>query len=215
LDDIDELLADARSGIEAIGMMHAESVDAGALVIGMRPRIKSVLEHQRSVLDYLVRQVNAKHCPRPPQKPFYPMAREAKNFTAAFDSNMPRVRKHHPNVAHAFCAHQPFVPGQEWVGWLSVLVNANKHNELTPQTQEDYEEWRSAQGGSISGIAFEREGQAPTSDPTGFLGPGPWTRETITEWAFTTPKIAIGIALHKIQAGVEETVKDVRHAAGL
>lgn len=215
MDDIDELLEDARRGIDEIAEMHAESVDAGAIVRGMRPRIKSVLEHQRSALDYLVPRVNARYCKKRPKKPFYPMARDPQSFNAAFDTYLPGVRQAEPAIAYAFARHQPFQADHLWLKRLNKLVNHNKHNKLTQQTQRTDEQWRGATGVAVRGIRFVLGSNPPTFDPTGAIEGGPWTKETITEWAFVDPPVFVGIALNTIQRGVESTVEDVRQAAGL
>jgi hypothetical protein len=200
MEDIEELLEDARRGIEEIQRMHTESVAAGEIVPGMRARIKSVLEHQRSVLDYLVNQVNAKYCKKPPKN-------------RAFDVNMPGVRKLHPEIAAAFEVHQPHI--SEWLQWLHVLVNGNKHNQLTPQSQQTQDRWSSGNI-SVQGISFMVVGQEPTTDPREFFDvPTPWTKETITEWRFVKPSVPVVMALSLIQQGVGEVVRDVRQAAGL
>lgn len=218
MEDIDELLEDTWRGIDEIQRMHDESVAAGKIVTGMRPRIKSVLEHQRSVLDYLVQQVNAKYCKKPPKKTYYPMASKPGEFNAAFDRNMPGVRKAHPGIAEAFARYQPYEPsvdGTDWLRWLTTLVNGNKHNQLTPQTQQTDDLWRQPDGGTVSGIAFVREGEEPTTDPTGFIGPGPWARETIFRWAFVKPGVSVVGALVAIQGNVAQAVKDIRQATDL
>ncbi len=215
MDDIDELLADGRDSLNELIRMHAESMEAGGVVPGMRPRIKSVLEHQRSVLDYLVAHVNARYCKKPPKKPIYPMAWTPDKFNAAFDANMPGVRKAHPPIAEAFARHQPFRADRQWMKWLSRLVNHNKHSKLTQQMQRTDEQYRGASGTTVRGITFVLGSNPPTSDPTGAIEGGPWTKETITEWAFVDPPVFVGIALNAIQRGVETAVEDVRQAAGL
>jgi hypothetical protein len=218
MEDIDELLEDACRGIDEIQRMHDESVAAGKIVSGMRARIKSVLEHQRSVLDYLVRQVNGKYCKKPPKKSYYPLGSKPEEFNAAFDRNMPGVRKAHPEIAEAFARYQPYIPGPDgtdWLRWLTALVNGNKHNQLTPQTQQTDDLWRHPDGGAVSGIAFVREGEEPTTDPTGFFGPCPWTKETIFRWAFVKPDISVMGALLAIQGNVVQAAKDIRQAADL
>lgn len=222
MDDIDELLADALRGINEVAVMHAESMETGEIVRGMRPRIKSILEHQRSALDYLVQQVNATHPPTKKvrkKKAYYPVARKPEHCEGACEANMPGLITNHPAIARAFAAHQPFVPSEQWLGWLMELVNANKHSELTRPQQRTTEIWRGPRGNAVRGITFMREGDPPeaaTTDPTGFIDAGgPWVKHDITEWAFVRPNVFVGIALHAIQSGVKMTVEDVRQAAGL
>jgi hypothetical protein len=215
MDDIDELFADARDSLNELIRMHAESMEAGEVVPGMRPRIKSVLEHQRSALDYLVPRVNARYGKKPPRKPYYPMASKPGEFNAQFDRYMPEVRTAYPPIAEAFARHQPFRADCEWLKWLSKLVNPNKHSKLTQQTQRTDEQYRGASGVTVRGIRFVLGSNPPTFDPTGAIEGGPWTKETITEWAFVDPPVFVGIALNTIQRGVESTVEDVRQAAAL
>ncbi len=214
MDDIDELLDESRELLEVLGRMHAESMDDGELVRGMRPKIKSFLEHQRSALDYLVAQVNNKHCKKRPEKAFYPLAWEEDKFLEIFDREMPGVRVAEPQIAEAFAVHQPWVAPERWLKWLYALANPNKHIKLSRPKQRSFDQWRNEGGTTVQGIRFRREGQEPTMDPSGFIE-GAWTKETITEWSFDKPKVFLGIALHSILRGTEATIADVRQAAGL
>jgi hypothetical protein len=86
-----------------------------------------------------------------------------------------------------------------------------------PKARSEHNDVRvaAATGVTVRGIRFVLGSNPPTFDPTGAIEGGPWTKETITEWAFVDPPVFVGIALNTIQRGVESTVEDVRQAAGL
>jgi hypothetical protein len=216
MEDIVALIEDSRDLFGQIQELHRESVKAGQTVRTLKPRIKSLLEHQRSVLDYLVENINNAYATKSPRKAYYPVADKPEAFEGRFDKNLPGVRGACPEIAAAVERHQPFQPGKEWIDYLMTLVNDNKHRALSPQSQQQTEVWQNSKGGTVQGISFYgADSSRPTSDPTGFVGPGPWDKTVVTEWHFAKPPVSVLYALGLIQNGVEATILDVGTAANL
>lgn len=57
LDGAREVLAEAAEGIDRLRGLYDKSIRDNALPPGIRPKVKSILEHQRSALDYLAHEL--------------------------------------------------------------------------------------------------------------------------------------------------------------
>lgn len=126
-----------------VGRLHEDSLELDELVEPIRPRIKSILEHQRSSLDYLTVGVfDHLGTRRPPRKIYFPTAGNEAHLPRNFDANLPGVRLSYPEVFDAFAEHQPFRPEGVWLRWLAQLVNLNKHRALSLPTRQESEIWR-------------------------------------------------------------------------
>jgi hypothetical protein len=229
MEDVEELIEEARALLTKVGELSELSAAEGKPIRRIRVQIKSLLEHQRSILDYLVEVVNGHFKTSPPPKGkhvYYPFAWKPGSFEKVFDGCMPGVRLSHPEVAAAFARHQPLEPEGDWIQWLVELVNENKHRILSAQARIEFPEYRAPGGTSVKMLGnskFRRRGGpgepewVETQDPTGIIvGSGPWTRTTGVDWFFAKPSLMPATAiLASVQNGVEMTVADIRVAAGL
>ena len=102
MDQIDALLDDAGQVLAQI-----RSLNEGTLVSRetdvLAPKVKSVLEHQRSTLDYVANKLRKRYCPtpRPGERVYYPLAFKTSNVNTALDKNLPTLRQNEPHIARA------------------------------------------------------------------------------------------------------------------
>lgn len=136
IDDIMALLADARAAIgEAEHLHHAALTDA-SLRPAFRTKVKTILEHQRSALDYLAVGITHRYG-SPKGNIYYPLAQGSADFAAQMKLKMPGVETAAPTVAAAIRSFQPDQPGCEWIRELNQLAREQKHNRLTLQILRD------------------------------------------------------------------------------
>ena len=132
-EDIAALLADAQEQMEgSLPQLHDEALTNQSARQRFRARIKSVLEQQRSALDYLAVEVTARHG-TPKGLLYYPLAQDDANFSAEVDNKMPGVRAARPDIADVIKSWQPYKPAVEWLRQLNSLAREQKHNRLTLQ----------------------------------------------------------------------------------
>lgn len=136
LEDIAAVLDDAHEQISALQTLHDEALDKGAVRPRFRARIKSVLEQERSALDYLAVEITKRHG-TPKGRIYYPFAQSAQDFPKEMTRKMPGVAAAAPKVATAIEKWQPYQSGMDWLQDLNQLANEQKHNRLTLQLVRD------------------------------------------------------------------------------
>jgi hypothetical protein len=163
LDDIAAILDDAQEQTKALQALHDEALDKEAARPRFRARVKSVLEQERSALDYLAVEITNRYG-APKGLIYYPLAQNMYDFPAEIEKKMPGVAAAVPKVATAIEKWQPYQPGVE-LRDLNQLAREQKHNRLTLQLVRDTTWCRiteDATGASVEwyGLAF-RPGPSP------------------------------------------------------
>jgi hypothetical protein len=136
LEDAVALLNDARDQIGALQALHDEALDKEAARPRFRARVKSVLEQERSALDYLAVEITKLHG-TPKGLIYYPLAQSARDFPTVIESKMPGVAASAGKVAATIAKWQPYQLGVEWLRDLNQLAREQKHNRLTLQLVRD------------------------------------------------------------------------------
>jgi hypothetical protein len=162
LEDIAAILDDAREQTTALQELHDEALDKEAARPRFRARVKSVLEQERSALDYLAVEITKKYG-TPGGMIYYPLAVDAHNFASEIERKMPRVSATAPSVAAAIERWQPYQPGVDWLRDLNKLAREQKHNRLTLQLVRDTIKCRVTE--DATGAFVEWYGLAFRSDP--------------------------------------------------
>ena len=136
-EDIAALLADAKEQItRTLPQLHNEALANQDVRPRFRARIKSVLEQQRSALDYLAVEITNRYG-TPKGLIYYPLAQSDANFSFEMDHKMPGVRPARQDIESAIKKWQPYQPGMEWMRELNQLAREQKHNRLSLQTVRD------------------------------------------------------------------------------
>lgn len=218
MDHIDDLLEDTDEQLALVGRLSDEAAESGVQSRRFKPRIKNVLENQRSILDYLANAIHSQYGTATKAKIYYPFASKPQYFKGDMESRMPGVQKNRPDIAQAIKRHQPF--NQDWMVWLSKLRNEHGHVILTKHTRQDaVRTILHLPGGGTSII----EG-ATVIDPVSgkklhpsvlFKGHTGYTDVPIYDWQFPDPPVNAYATLFAMQYGLKKAVMDVRQTAGL
>jgi len=223
LDDIRDLLADNDEQLTLVGRIYAEGEESGIESRRLRPRIKNVVENQRSILDYLAHEVHQQHGIETKAKVYYPFASSSEKFAGDIDGRMPGVRKARPDIAEAIKRHQPF--NHDWMIWLNYLRNESGHRTLSKQrerkTTRTLLHLRGGGTSSIQDIGVIGSDGEPVHPSAVFSGVDSYTDVTVTVWTFdapsipSMPSIAAPTVLAMIEDGIRTAVADIAQAAGL
>jgi hypothetical protein len=171
LEDIAAILDDAREQVNALQALHDEALDKETARPRFRARVKSVLEQERSALDYLAVEITKVHGVSNGMI-YYPLAQSSQEFPSVMARKMPGVAVAAPAVATAIEKRQPYRPSGEWLRDLNRLAREQKHNRLTLQLVRDTIRCRvteDATGAFVEwhGLAFRPEPGATMIDSQG------------------------------------------------
>jgi hypothetical protein len=162
-EEVELLLDEARAQIADLVSLHDQALAEAAVRGRFKVRVKSVLENQRSALDYLAVGITTQFGTPKKGKIYYPLAKSDQVFPSIMNSTMPGVMQAAPEIADVIRACQPHTTRGEWLGRLNRLTREQKHNRLTAQlVQESYAGriTELATGAFIDwdGIRFDRDG---------------------------------------------------------
>jgi hypothetical protein len=217
-DDVQALLDDTDEQLALVGQIYAESAAKGEQSIRLKPRIKNVLENQRSVLDYLAHEIHSRHGTATKTKIYYPLAKAPEGFQRDIDQKMPGVRGSRPDIAGAIEGYQPF--NRDWLGWLLTLRNEHGHRVLTKHTRHDTVrtdmEFEGGRKVSMQDISVVDEAGNPLHPSAIFAHPLKASRDVpVIEWRFQDPPLPATLVLGLIQSGVKGAVESIAHVAAL
>jgi hypothetical protein len=226
VDDIDALLAEADEQMGPIRKAYAASLRAKEVAPGLQPKIKNVLENQRSALEYLAHAIVDQYGKKG-TRVYFPIVATAGDFSGRFDKNMQGVATARPDIRDAIEQRQPYWSGYEWIGHLATLTNENKHQKLTPQRRAEATRLTGGPGGGTIGTQGARigigEGAAIMIGQGAniqFASEGPVRshnieQTTLVDWLFADPSISALETLETIQQQLPTLIAEIRHVAGL
>lgn len=217
MDHIDDLLEDTDEQLALVRHLYEEASQTGTQSKRLKPRIKNVLENQRSILDYLANAIHSQYGTPAKAKIYYPFASKPEHFKGDMESRMPGVQKNRPDIAQAIERHQPF--NRDWMIWLSKLRNEHGHVILTKhqRTDEIRTDFHLPGGGrsSIQGATVV-DAQGNRLHPSVlFTGYTHYTDVPIISWCFPDPPYPADYTLMIIHHGLREAVDEIRQVAGL
>lgn len=92
-----------------------------------RPKVKSILEHLRSSLEYAAQDINSKLV-SPKQKLYFPYGNNEIEFEKSIKRNLPNLINQFPEIYIEIKKIQNFQSGNDWLVKLCNLTNVIKHN---------------------------------------------------------------------------------------
>lgn len=128
-DDIAALLDEAQEQIEGLSGAHDAALTDPGKRGRFRARVKGILEHQRSALDYLAKDLTERFG-IPKGLIYYPLAQNDADFEAQMNAKMPGVLSSRSDLADVIGGHQPYQENMEWLRHLNQLTRLQKHNRL-------------------------------------------------------------------------------------
>jgi hypothetical protein len=225
-------LRKAQRDLDGLLPLYEQTLAAKEVSADLQAEIKSILDNQRTPLDYIARElVDRFGQARSGAKVYYPSAPKQSDFASQMRGWMPGVAAHRPDIAAVIGGHQPFQPNHEWMGWLWFLANENKHEMLSPQTRAEtrrvraqgqagtveYAPYTPASGGvkfgpgvSIGGVPVDPATQRPVPHPSLDV-----TEMIYVNWLFTDLGLPVITTLRAMQNGVATVVSDLAQVAGM
>jgi hypothetical protein len=101
-----------------------------------RAKIKSALEHLRSILDYCAKDTYLYVYGSKPGKIYFPYAENEALFNKHLTNSFKSLRQRNQKIYDIIASIQPHIAGSSWLIDLCKYTNTNKHNNLTPQVKK-------------------------------------------------------------------------------
>ena len=226
MEDLAALLAEVDEQMGTVRRLYADSLRTETVFPGLQPKIKNVLENQRSALEYLASAI-VDRFGKSTGRSYYPIVSEPALFDARFAKNMRGVAAARPDIRDAIEARQPYRQGYEWLGHLATLTNENKHQKLSPQQRVETRELRPGPGGAGviggPGASIRMTGNASirmTGNASISFGGGPVVarniqRRVLVDWLFADLRISALATLTEIERRLPSLISEIRQVAGL
>jgi hypothetical protein len=218
LEDIEALLQEADALLAEFKDIYEDTLAAKKQGYKLKPKMKSILEHQRSALDYLAHEIRERDGTKSKARTYYPSAYKPQDFNQRIGTCMPGVRQARPDIAAAIERHQVYQPGHEWLGWLYDLANENKHRVLSALQPDEGMRYK------FEGLTVIASSRTKLKHPSlgseisieEMVGQRATGSEAVwVDWMLTKPHRPLLQTLQEIQAGLRVVVADVTQVAGL
>lgn len=117
-DSIDELLDEVKENFLLISSYKKIP----------RPKVKTIMEHLRSCLEYAAQDINSK-LSVPKSRFYFPYGDTPENLDAAIQKNLPLLKVEKPEIFDEILELHNFESGGEWLKNLCDLTNHAKHKD--------------------------------------------------------------------------------------
>ncbi len=224
LKKLDQAVAEVRGHYEAD--LRAQEVSDELLYA-----VRAAVQDAQSALDWTANAVKEKYAGSGKRSPYFPLVKDAAEFSAAMEKQIKGLAAAEPNIAAAFERHQPYQPDKGELGYLHALAKVNKHRDFTAQTRTEQRRIRAAgAGGAVVEWTPDTGSGGVTFGPGVSIGgvpvdvrtqrPVPHTSQTVTEtiyvdWRFVDPAVSVLPTLEKLAGLTRAAVEDVRGEAQL
>ena len=137
-EDIEAVIDEEVAAFPRIKKAYDESLHQQEISPKLKVEIKNYLENLRSVLDYLASEINERYCIKK-TKAYFPMSCEDATAYALFmKRHFPGLKDSNRSLYKLLESYQPYAPkASSTLSLFGVLVNENKHEELSPQTRRE------------------------------------------------------------------------------
>lgn len=136
LADIKELLAEVEEISENLVAAYAHAKSDRTVFQISRAKVKSALEHLRSVLDYCALDVYMRVYGTKPGKLYFPYGKNEALFNKHLAGSFKGLREKNFKLYGLVASIQPHVSGSNWLVDLCGYTNINKHDNLTSQIKK-------------------------------------------------------------------------------
>ncbi|MFH4458071.1 hypothetical protein [Vibrio alginolyticus] len=145
--DVNELLAESRDLLDQIQTTYIEAETSEEIVRVARPKVKSCLEHLRSSLDYIAKDLSEHtKSEKTPRNVYFPYGKNQKIYHQALEKNLPDLNEDFRLIIESI---QPHKIMNNWLLHLCKTTNFNKHTELQEQERHNSPESTTSIGNLI------------------------------------------------------------------
>ncbi|ANC07802.1 MULTISPECIES: hypothetical protein [Bacillus cereus group] len=139
------MLHDAKKLLEEIEYSYKNYLNEESIPRELRNKIRYFLNNIESALDYQAFDIFSRYCAKnvKPEKleqhkkrVNFPLYSGKDWFNKKIDDTYPGLRTECPHIISAFEKCQPFPSGSSWLSRFNLLVNNNKHRNLTKQERK-------------------------------------------------------------------------------
>lgn len=102
-----------------------------------RPKVKSILEHLRSSLEYIAQDINI-NLSKPKERLYFPYGETLEDFDKSIKRNFPLLKSELPEIFKEIQNIQQFINNDDWLVMLCRLTNEAKHQNAV-DVREDRE----------------------------------------------------------------------------
>lgn len=154
-DDSILLLDEAKEQLNDLKAIESAAVRNEDLLNRAKPKIKNFLENCRSPLDYIVNDaVNTLNLKGKSKHIYFPITYNYKCFDSTINYFFGDIKRRFPDLYSFFEKYQCFYGNDQSTGYLSHLVNNNKHQELSTQESSLVHHVKSMNIGGYSFVNF-------------------------------------------------------------
>lgn len=136
ISDINELMLEVEELSSTISDFYEKAKKDSNVQQISKAKIKSALEHLRSVLDYCALDAYLYVYGKNPGKIYFPYAKNEALFNKHLASSFKSLRQRNQKIYDIFASVQPHMSGSNWLVDLCGYTNTNKHNNLTSQVKK-------------------------------------------------------------------------------
>jgi hypothetical protein len=133
--DINELLDDSKDLLSQIDNAYIQAKTNEDIIQVARPKIKSCLEHTRSSLDYIAKDLSEyTNSSKTPRNIYFPYGKDRKIFLESLNKNLPDLDHKYILLLESI---QPHSCNDNWLLHLCKTTNFNKHTKLQEQQRQN------------------------------------------------------------------------------
>ncbi len=133
--DVNELLNETGGLLKQIETTYNEARSGEEIARVARPKVKSCLEHLRSALDYIAKDLSEHtKSEKTPRNVYFPYGKNQKIFNQALEKNLPSLSEDYRAIIESI---QPHKSMDNWLLHLCKTTNFNKHTELQEQERQN------------------------------------------------------------------------------
>lgn len=132
--DIHELLEDVEQNIQLLVEQIESSKSDEEIDKLSGPKLKSVMEHLRSCLEYCAQDLSEIVLGKSSGKVYFPYGKNEQDFKSSLGRNLKGLPVNYSSIVERI---QPHSCGENWLCDLCDFTNHNKHNALQKQARQN------------------------------------------------------------------------------
>lgn len=136
LSDINELLVEVEEITLTLNASYENATKDSTVLQIPRVKVKSALEHLRSILDYCALDTYMHVYGNKPGKLYFPYAKNEALFNKHLANSFKALREKSPKIYSLMASVQPHISDSNWLVDLCGYTNTNKHDKLTNQVKK-------------------------------------------------------------------------------